>query len=131
MSDFPDADVNVAIIWIQMPGFNDNPTTAGETAANLSDPRVRHFYDALPEHVAGKAFAKNRIAANRGPAWDIYFFFEKGVVWDDDPPEPVAWMHQLSGGQRADPARFYTGDDLVQRLHAATHLITGKACDRP
>ena len=111
-----------------MPGFNDNPSTAGDTASTFNDPRVRHFYDAYPKHVAGKVFAEGLIAPAQGPAWDIYFFYNKGMEWESKPPEPTAWMHQLGGGGRADPDRFHTGDDLINRLHAAMHLVSGEGC---
>ncbi|MCH7591349.1 MAG: hypothetical protein IH989_01025 [Planctomycetes bacterium] len=131
MRNFPSVNIAVAVVWIQMPGFNDNQTTAGEAASTFNDPRVRHFYDSFPKHAAGKAFAEGHVTPNRGPAWDIYFFYNEGPEWVDGPPEPTAWMHQLSGGERADPDRFHTGDDLIAHLHAATHLITGKGCNRP
>ncbi len=103
MKDFPDTDISVSIVWIQMPGFNDNEETARKIAGSISDPRVKHFYDAYPAHLVGKAFAKNRISA--GPAWDIYFFYTKGTDWKNAPPSPAEWMHQLGGGGRATPDR--------------------------
>ncbi len=109
-----------------MPGFNDNETTAKKIAGTFDNPAVKHFYDPLPAHRAGKAFAKGLLT--RGPAWDIYFFYDKGVEWRDVPPKPTEWMHQLSGGRRADPERFHTGDDLVDKLHAAMHKVTGADC---
>ena len=114
-----------------MPGFNDNETTARNIASTFTDARVRHFYDAFPAHVAGKAFAEGRIPSKRGPAWDIYFFYSDKDVWTDGPPEPTAWMHQLGGIGRADAAKFRSGDDLVTHLHAAMHLVTGQECNKP
>ena len=81
-----------------MPGFNDNERTAQKIAGTFSDPRVKHFYDPFPAHLVGKAFAKGRIS--RGPAWDIYFFYKKGQEWNDAPPDPAEWMHQLAYGRR-------------------------------
>ena len=126
LKNFPGADISVSIVWIQMPGFDDNETSARKIAGTFSDPRVRHFYDSFPAHFAGRAFAQGRVS--RGPAWDIYFFFRKGQEWIDALPEPAAWTHQLSGGKRADPARFYSGDDLVDQLHEAMHRLTGEEC---
>lgn len=114
-----------------MPGFNDNERTAGEIARTFDDSRVRHFYDAFPAHVAGKAFAKGIIKEGRGPAWDIYFFYKKSVAWADGPPSPTEWMHQLSGGKRADAKHFHTGEDLVNALHEAMHAATGDECASP
>ncbi len=126
LKDFPDADISVSIVWIQMPGFNDNEQTSRKIVGSFVDPRVKHFYDPFPAHLVGKAFAQGRIS--RGPAWDIYFFYNKGVEWESNPPEPTAWMHQLGGGGRADPDRFHSGDDLIAHLHAGMHLVTGEGC---
>ena len=129
LEDFPTADINVSIVWIQMPGFNDNDKTANQIAQTIKDKRVRHFYDPLPAHRAGKAFAKSLIAEGRGPAWDIYMFYNRAEQWDGDPPKPAEFMHQLSGGQRADPAHFCTGGDLIDSLHEAMHKVTGAQCE--
>ena len=99
-----------------MPGFNDNETTAEKIADSFHDPRVRHFYDPFPAHRAGKAFAKELLS--QGPAWDIYLFYEKGLMWGSLPPKPTEWMHQLGGGRRADPAHFHSGSDLIEQLPA-------------
>ena len=123
---FPDADISVSIVWIQMPGFNDHETTAKRIAGSFNDPRVKHFFDPFPAHHAGKAFAKNMVT--RGPAWDIYFFYEKGAEWGDLPPSPSEWMHQLGGGGRADAKHFRTGSNLVNQLHEAMHAVTGAEC---
>lgn len=128
MKDFPDADISVSIVWIQMPGFDDNEQTSRRIAGSFDDPRVKHFYDPFPAHLVGKAFAKDRIS--RGPAWDIYFFYKKGIEWKDTTPEPAEWMHQLSGGGRADATKFRTGGDLVEKLHEAMHEVTGAECNQ-
>lgn len=112
-----------------MLGFNDNETTAEKIADSFHDPRVRHFYDPFPVHRAGKAFAKELLT--QGPAWDIYLFYEKGLTWEALPPKPTEWMHQLSGGRRADPAHFHTGADLVEQLHEAMHKVTRAKCAQP
>lgn len=126
LKDFPDADISVSIVWIQMPGFNDNERTSRKIAGSFSDPRVRHFYDPFPAHLVGKAFAKGRIS--RGPAWDIYFLYKKGEEWKDAPPAPAEWMHQLGGGRRADATKFHAGRDLIDQLHEAMHQVTGANC---
>ena len=126
LKDFPDADISVSIVWIQMPGFNDNERTSRKIAGSFSDPRVKHFYDPFPVHLVGKAFAKDRIS--QGPAWDIYFFYKKGEEWKDAPPEPAEWMHQLGGGGRADATKFHAGQDLIDQLHEAMHQVTGADC---
>ena len=111
-----------------MPGFMDSERAARAATRRLKDPRVRHFYDAFPNHLAGKAFAKGLIPEGAGPAWDIYFFYKKNTPWADAPPQPIQWMHQLGGTSRADPKRFKTGQDLIDALHQTMHDLTGDKC---
>jgi len=125
---FPNADISVAIIWIQMPGFDDTFTNASSMASAINDPRVRHFYDPYPSHLAGNEFARGLIAKGRGPAWDVYMFYGKDVSWDEHPPPPVAFVHQLSGATRADSARYRTGDALVAELYELMHNVVGATC---
>ena len=58
LRNFPDADISVSIVWIQMPGFNDNETTAKRMAGSFNDPRVKHYFDSFPAHLAGKESKK-------------------------------------------------------------------------
>ncbi len=106
----------------------DNAEAASKTAQMVQDPRVRQFHDPRGKKLAGKAFAKDLIEKNRGPAWDIYMFHKKGDEWKTKPPLPVEYMHQLSGGERADPKYFITGEDLVNQLHETMHRVTGEEC---
>ena len=43
-------------------------------------------------------------------AWDVYMLYRPGVTWDDAPPAPDFWMHQLTGG---DPKRRLCPEDLT------------------
>lgn len=113
-----------------MPGFNDNEATARRIAETFDDRRVRHFYDPMPSHRAGKAFADGMLNSGAGPAWDIYFFYDEQAEWKTKPPDPAAWMHQLGGSRRADPKHFQSGDGLIKQLHLATHKVTGVMCGR-
>ena len=33
-------------------------------------------------------------------AWDVYFAFDATAKWDDVPPKPAHWMHQLGTDER-------------------------------
>ena len=33
-------------------------------------------------------------------AWDIYFVYAPGVRWEEEPPLPTQWMHQLGLDER-------------------------------
>ncbi len=125
IQEFPKADISVSLVWIQMPGFNDNENTAQRIAETISDPRVQHYYDPFPTHNAGRDFAKGLI--NSGPAWDIYFFYDKDATWDELPPKPVEWWHQLGGKDRADPERFAAGV-IAEKLHESMHRVTNAEC---
>ena len=123
LTDFPEADIGVSLIWIDMLP-TDNRKAADKIARGFRDPRLRHFHDSRT-HLAGNAFRGDIV--KRGPAWDIYFFYDKDAVWKDAPPNPVEWWHQLGGGDRADPDRFAAGV-LHERLHESMHRVTGAKC---
>lgn len=123
LKDFPDADISVSVVWIDMLPM-DRRAAAEKMAGEFKDPRVRQFHDTR-KHLAGEAFRGKQV--KRGPAWDIYFFYDKQAEWKDAPPEPVEWWHQLGGGDRADPERFAAGV-LEERLHESMHRVTGAKC---
>ncbi len=120
LNAYPDADIQVSIVWIDMLP-SDNAEAATKSAAIFDDPRVTQFYD--PDRKSGYAIGKDLLYENAGPAWDIYLYYDKDAQWTDAPPKPIEYVHQLSGGRRADPARFTPGQKLVEALHSATGRI--------
>lgn len=130
LKDFPKADLDVSIVWIDMLP-NDNAAAAAKSAKIFDDPRVRQFHDSRATRLAGKAFAHGLIREGAGVAWDIYMFYDKDARWDDHPPEPIEWMHQLSGGRRADPERFHSGDELVSELRKSMKRLFPAERDSP
>ena len=119
---FPDTDIRLSVIWIEMLPTDDFDA-ARRMADQMIDPRVRHYFDPERTHLAGKALASGIIQEGRGPAWDVYLFYDGEAEWGDRPPMPVEWCHQLSGGQRADPSRF-AGGVVGERLREAMHELT-------
>ena len=115
VQEFPLADISVSIVWIDMVAL-DSEDTARVSAKIVEDPRVCHFHD--PEKRAGKAIAES-LGGQDKVAWDMYLFYTKGSEWDDGPPMPADWVHQLQGTNWADPARCHCGSDLVEELHKA------------
>ena len=113
LKSYPDADIQVSIVWIDMLP-SDNHGAAVKSSAIFDDPRVKQFHD--PDRKAGRVFAKDLLYEGGGPAWDIYLYYDKDAVWGDTPPKPVEWYHQLSGTRRADPKRFRPrlGRDQIQ-----------------
>ena len=119
LEEFPDADISVSIVWIQMLP-DDTKATANRSARIIDDPRVRHFHD--PEQRSGAAIAQS-IGREGEVAWDIYLFHEKDSAWTEGPPAPIDFMHQLNW----EPTHFHTGDDLVLALHEAMQRMLEKA----
>lgn len=113
---YPDSNISVGIVWINILE-NDTEMMAIEAAGRfIADSRVLHFYD--PQKRTGKAIARS-LGGTGEVAWDVYMFYEKGAEWDEDPPRPSEWMHQLKGSNWASAAHYYTGEDLVAELDKA------------
>ncbi len=110
---YPDADISMSIVWIDVLP-SDCEATARHAAVIFDDPRVVQFYD--PNQRAGAAFAEDLI--RQPPAWDIYLFYAPGDSWEQRPPQPRDWAHQLRSAI-ADPSRLRTGAELASALHAA------------
>jgi hypothetical protein len=111
----PPADIRVAIAWIRMLPF-DNAIAARRMAMTMQDPRVQHFYD--PNRRGGAAVAASLGAAGN-MAWDVYLFYAPGPAWQEGPPSPVVWSHQLKNSTWAEPSRYHRGADLVRQLEIA------------
>ena len=121
IESFPDADINVAIVWInKLPA--DSRKAAEKSAGTFNDPRICQFYDR--QQRSGQAVA-NSLGWQGRVAWDIYLFFTAGSQWDETPPAPANWMHQLTDPW-ADPDRLRTGDDLVRELAKSMKRLLGK-----
>ena len=94
--------------------------TAAQTAAKkIKDKRVKQFYD--PQQLAGRKFAKS-LGHSEKTAWDIYFFYPAGALWQDLPPLPEAYMHQLPGSW-ADQECLYEKEQLQAKLTETMKLL--------
>lgn len=91
---------------------NDSLEAATQAAGPFSDDRVRHFFD--PHKEVGKAVAESLKWAGQ-IAWDIYLFYAPGQKWDDYPPLPVAYAHQLTNAW-ADRDHYRVAADLIEEL---------------
>ena len=107
-------EVVVSIVWIPMlPG--DSEDAARAATELIPDARARHYFD--PDRQAGRALA-SRMGGEGQIAWDIYLLFPPDVPWEDEPPLPIDWAHQLGDTAWADAARCHRGDSLVVALGA-------------
>ena len=110
-------EVIVSIVWIPMlPG--DSEDAARAATALIPDARAHHYFD--PDRRAGSALA-SRMGGEGKIAWDMYLFFTPGAIWEDEPPLPMDWVHQLGETAWADPARCHRGDDLAAALEGLLH----------
>ena len=101
------------VVWLDMLP-TDSAETAAKSAAIFNDPRVRQFHD---EEQAGRSFA----AAWGYPeeiAWDCYLFYEPGATWEDLPPQPASFAHQLGEGPVAIQPYYKTGAELHEFIAA-------------
>lgn len=115
LKKFPGVNFRVGVAWINMLE-GDNLAAARRAASMIDDPRLDHFYSEDKE--VGKAIAQG-LGGDGQVAWDIYLYYAPGQKWEEEPPQPVDWFHQLGPRSWADPARFRWGQDLVIALHDA------------
>ena len=119
---FRNADIGISIVWIKKLA-GDSVQTASKASKIFSDHRVSQFYD--HDQIVGKEVA-NRLGWNGQVAWDIYLFYQSGAEWNETPPQPIHWMHQLKD-KWANKAHFCTGDDLVNELYKAMTILFDRA----
>lgn len=101
-----DPSLRAYVGWVPILPEDKEPA-AVESQALVPDPRAAHFWD------AGRALPP-LFAAVLGlpagwPAWDVYLLYDRDAAWQQEPPAPSYWEHQL-GDQPAAPkldgARF-------------------------
>ncbi len=92
---------DLAVLSVWMPVLkSDNAEAAKNAEPLLPDPRVIHYWDA--DNSLGKLYGRQlTLPRGRQLAWDIYFVYAPGVRWEDEPPAPTAWMHQLGQDERS------------------------------
>lgn len=113
-------DLRVFVVWL--PVLNRMSPEALESAAGVGakripDERVKHYLD--PEARLGEVYAPILRLRDEPWAWDVYLAFPATAPWDEKPPAPAYWMHQLYGGP---PERHLKGKKLaaeVENLLAA------------
>ena len=91
---------------------SDNYEAAQKAVSKFKDERVKQFYD--PNQLAGKAFAGS-LGHNDKVAWDVYLFYPIESRWEELPPRPEAFMHQLRDSW-ADQSCLFEKDKLRVKL---------------
>jgi hypothetical protein len=116
LQEYPEAKLSIFVLWLKMYEIDSIEATREASSLFTGYPRVAQFYD--PERLSGKEVVRTLGAEAGEAAWDVYLFFKGQDKWFDLLPEPVDWVHQLTGSIWADPGRFYQGDQLARKLHA-------------
>lgn len=89
-----DPSLRVHVVWVPvLPA--DQRAPARDACLLVPDVRACHFWDA--EGVLQRTFSCVLNLPSDCPAWDVYLAYPPGVRWDDDPPKPSYWQHQLGG----------------------------------
>jgi hypothetical protein len=105
LAHIDDEDLVIHVVWTPVLE-NDDYESSVKAQFYIPDDRATHYWDG--DVGLGNAYGRVVPLPNgRRLAWDIYFVYEKGVLWEEKPPEPDAWAHQLglddrhlSDGQR-------------------------------
>ena len=118
-------DIAASIIWIPILA-KDSIEAALPSVKYLSDKRFQHFYD--QDQIVGKEIAKS-IGWDGHVAWDIYLFYAPFTDWNNVPPEPEHWVHQLKDSW-AHQEHFRRGSDLVKSLSEAMKALSGSTVGR-
>lgn len=91
---------------------SDNYEAAQKAVSKFKDKRLKQFYD--PNQLAGKAFAGS-LGHDNKLAWDVYLFYPVESMWEELPPHPEAFMHQLRDSW-ADQSCLFEKDKLRIKL---------------
>jgi hypothetical protein len=92
-----DDRVRAYIVWLPIFG-GDFKGEARKLSNSFRDKRVSYILD--PESETGKQWERI-LKTERLIAWDVYLLYGAVANWQDDPPLPDFWMHQLGGVTKA------------------------------
>ena len=100
-----DERVRAYIVWLPIFG-GDFKGEARKLSNSFRDKRVSYFLD--PESETGRQWERI-LKTERSIAWDVYLLYGDDANWEEDPPQPAYWMHQLdrvTKAPRLDEERF-------------------------
>ena len=104
--------IQVYVVWTPVLQ-EDGRQAAIDAMRHVSDERAMHLWDA--DKSLGFSLGKIvTLPRERKLAWDVYFAFDATAKWDDVPPKPADWMHQLGTDERTLDGEKLR--DLVEKL---------------
>ena len=98
LAKVPGDNLAVHVVW--MPVLpNDDHDAAVEYRSLINDPRAVHYWNG--DQILGQVYGRMvRLPGGRDLAWDIYFLFDAGIVWEDEAPMPTDWFHRLGEDEK-------------------------------
>jgi hypothetical protein len=93
MEKISDPNLKAYIVWLPVLPFRAHESAARREAGRIPDRRAVGFYD--PDTHLGKLYSAILHLPRGLPAWDVYLVFGPEVRWEQSPPAPTYWMHQL------------------------------------
>ena len=124
-----DESVRAYVVWLPIFG-GDFKGEARKLSSSFRDKRVSYFLD--PDSSTGKRWERV-LKTGRFIAWDVYFLYGPDAHWEEEPPQPDYWMHQLGGvtkAPRLDEATFRAKlSEMLKEMKApsATSQKKGRA----
>ncbi len=107
------------MVWVAVLRGGNFESAARRESGRVSDERATHFCDS--EAKLAKLYS-GIIRLPRGlPAWDVYFVFAPSLRWEEKPPPPTYWMHQL--GKAAPSELRLDGDQLARVVNGLLQTL--------
>jgi len=93
-----DASLRAYVVWVPvLPA--DLSAAAREASSLVPDKRASHFWDA--QGTLARTFGRVLDLPSGCPAWDVYLTYPPGITWEQEPPRPPYWQHQLGAVAKA------------------------------
>ena len=86
--------LKVYVVWEPILPRDRREALPQAVALLAQEPRARQYWD--PGAVSGKGYVKVLDLPLKSPVWDTYLLYPPGVRWEEAPPAPAFWMHQIS-----------------------------------
>lgn len=122
-----DDRVRAYIVWLPIFG-GDFKGEARKLSNSFRDKRVSYFLDS--ESSTGKQWERV-LKTERFIAWDVYLLYGATANWQDDPPLPDFWMHQLGGVTKApvfdEPTFRANLKAMLDKMEAPPNMTDRKA----
>src|SRR5437870_5229448 len=97
LKEVQNKNIRVYVIWDPIFG-GDFDGEAKRLSSKFSDKRVNYFKDA--NSLSGNLW-ESVLKTGREIAWDVYLLYGASAQWNNEPPQPDYWMHQLDGVTKA------------------------------